>query len=96
MIAVGRGNWQFAGSERGGKALATLFTLIETAKLNGLNPREWLVDTLQRLPALPNNRLHELLPCVPPCATLDGSRERGKTGLLGRLRLWQEVPEPGR
>ena len=62
VIAVGRSNWQFAGSERGGKAQATLFTLIETAKLNGLNPREWLVDTLQRLPAQPNNRLHELLP----------------------------------
>lgn len=68
VIAVGRKNWQFAGSERGGKALATLFTLVETAKLNGLNPREWLVDTLQRIPELPNNRLHELLPLRKPVA----------------------------
>lgn len=62
VIAVGRSNWMFAGSPRGGHAIATLLGLIETAKLNGLNPREWLIDTLQRLPALPNNRLHELLP----------------------------------
>jgi len=37
-------------------------SLIETAKANGLNPRDWLIDTLKKLPSWPNNRLHELLP----------------------------------
>lgn len=62
VVAVGRNNWMFAGSPRGGHAIATLLSLVETAKLNGLNPRDWLVDTLQRLPTLPEKRLHELLP----------------------------------
>lgn len=62
VVAVGRNNWMFAGSERGGHAIATLLSLVETAKLNDINPRDWLVDTLQRLPALPEKRLHELLP----------------------------------
>ena len=62
VVALGRKNWMFAGSERGGQAIATLLSLIETAKANGLNPRQWLVDTLTRLPRWPNSRIHELLP----------------------------------
>ncbi len=62
VAALGRKNWLFAGSARGGEAFAILLSLIETAKANGLNPRDWLLDTLKRLPTLPNNRLHELLP----------------------------------
>ena len=60
--AMGRKAWLFAGSERGGQAIAVLLSLIETAKANGLNPRTWLVDTLTRLPRWPNSRLQELLP----------------------------------
>ena len=62
VVALGRKNWLFAGSERGGQAIAVLLSLIETAKANGLNPRTWLVDTLTRLPRWPNSRLQELLP----------------------------------
>ena len=62
VVALGRKNWLFAGSERGGQAIAVLLTLIETAKANRLNPRDWLVDTLTKLPRWPNSRLHELLP----------------------------------
>ena len=62
VVALGRKNWLFAGSERGGQAIAVLLSLIETAKANGLNPRTWLVDTLTKLPRWPNNRLDELLP----------------------------------
>lgn len=65
VIAVGRNNWQFAGSARGGRAIATLMSLIETAKANGLNPRDWLVNALKRLPSLPSGRIHELLPLRP-------------------------------
>jgi hypothetical protein len=41
-VAVGRKNWLFVGSEGGGRAAAIAFTLIETAKLNGVDPHAWL------------------------------------------------------
>ena len=37
-IAIGRKNWLFAGSDNGGEAAANIYTVIETAKINGLNP----------------------------------------------------------
>lgn len=61
-IAVGRHNWTFAGSDEGGRRAAALYTLIETAKLNGIDPRAWLADVLARLPGHPASRTHELLP----------------------------------
>ena len=61
-IAVGRENWTFAGSDAGGRRAAALYTLIETAKLNGVDPRAWLADVLRRLPDHPAKRLHDLLP----------------------------------
>jgi transposase len=61
-IALGKKNWLFAGSERAGKRAAAIQTLLGTAKLNGLNPAEWLKDTLEKLPAWPNSRIDELLP----------------------------------
>ena len=41
-VAIGRKNWMFAGSQGGGRAMAIAFTLIETAKLNGVDPQAWL------------------------------------------------------
>ena len=61
-IAVGRKNWLFAGSERGGRAAATFFTLLESARRNGVNPHAYLTDLLTRLPAHPINRIDDLLP----------------------------------
>lgn len=61
-IAVGRRNWTFAGSDEGGHRAADMYTLIETAKLNGVDPRAWLADVLKRLPGHPAKRTHELLP----------------------------------
>jgi transposase len=61
-IAVGRKNWLFAGSNNGGKTAAILYTLIETAKLNGVDPQAWLTDVLARIPDHKINRLDELLP----------------------------------
>jgi transposase len=61
-IAVGRRNWTFAGSDEGGRRAAAMYTLIETAKLNGIDPRAWLADVLARLPGHPASRIHELLP----------------------------------
>ena len=61
-IAVGRRNWTFAGSDEGGRRAAAMYTLIETAKLNGIDPRAWLADVLARLPGHPAQRVGELLP----------------------------------
>jgi transposase len=61
-VAVGRKNWTFAGSDRGGERAAVIYTLIETAKLNGIDPRAWLADILARLQDHPINRIADLLP----------------------------------
>ena len=61
-VAMGRNAWLFAASRRGGRAAATLFSLIETAKLNKIEPFAYLKDILQRLPSHPSNRVAELLP----------------------------------
>jgi transposase len=61
-IAVGRKNWLFAGSEAGGRAAAAAYTLIETAKLNNIDPQAWLTDVLSRIAEHKINRIDELLP----------------------------------
>lgn len=61
-VAVGRHNWTFAGSDRGGERAAAIYTLIETAKLNGIDPQAWLADGLARLPDHPAKRIDQLLP----------------------------------
>ena len=61
-VTIGRKNWMFAGSERGGKAMAIAFTLIETAKLNGVDPQAWLTDVLSRIADHKINRIDELPP----------------------------------
>lgn len=61
-IALGRHNWTFAGSDEGGKRAAAIYTLINTAKLNGVDPRSWLTDVLARIADHPSKRIHELLP----------------------------------
>jgi len=61
-IAVGRHNWTFAGSDEGGRRAAAIYTLIETAKLNDIDPQAWLADVLARLQDHPAKRIDELLP----------------------------------
>jgi transposase len=61
-IALGRKSWLFAGSDRGGERAAAMYSLIVTAKLNGVDPRAWLADVLARIADHPASRLHELLP----------------------------------
>ena len=61
-IAVGRKNWLFAGSQSGGKSAAIAYTLIETAKLNSLDPQAWLTNVLGRIADHKINRIEELLP----------------------------------
>jgi transposase len=61
-IALGRKNYLFAGSDAGGERAAAIYSLIETAKLNGLDPEAWLRDILTRIADHPINRVAELLP----------------------------------
>jgi transposase len=61
-IAVGRHNWTFAGSDDGGRRAAAIYTLIETAKLNDIDPQAWPADVLARLPDHPAKRISDLLP----------------------------------
>lgn len=61
-IALGRKNYLFMGSERGGKSAAIAYTLIETAKLNGVDPQAWLTNVLSRIADHKITRIDELLP----------------------------------
>lgn len=61
-IALGRKAWLFAGSDRGGQRTAMMYTLIATARLNGIDPQAWLADVLGRIADIPQSRLAELLP----------------------------------
>lgn len=54
--------WMFVGSEGGGKAAAIAYTLIETAKLNGIDPQAWLSDILGRIADHKINKIDQLLP----------------------------------
>lgn len=59
-------NWLFAGSDKGGERAAAILSLIETAKLNGLNPEAYLREVLTRIADHPINRIDELLPWNMP------------------------------
>lgn len=61
-IALGRKSWMFCGSDRGGQRAAAMYSLIITAKMNGIDPQAWLADVLARLATHPMHRLDELLP----------------------------------
>jgi transposase len=64
-FVVGRKNWLFSGNPEGASASATLYSIIETAKANGLEPYHYLVYLFERLPiaqSLGNEALKELLP----------------------------------
>lgn len=61
-VALGRKNYLFAGSDEGGERAASIYSLIGTAKLNGMDPEAYLREVLERLPDHPVNRVDELLP----------------------------------
>lgn len=61
-VAIGRKNYLFAGSDRGGERAAAMYSLIETAKLNGIDPEAYLRDVLARIADHSIHRLAELLP----------------------------------
>jgi transposase len=61
-VTLGRKNYLFMGSEAGGTSAAIAYTLIETCKLNDVNPEAWLAWVLERIQDHPANRIHELMP----------------------------------
>ena len=61
-VALGRKNFLFVGSESGGKSAAIAYTLIGSAKLNGVDPQAWLTEVLGRIADHKITRIHELLP----------------------------------
>ena len=61
-MALGRKSWLFCGSDRGGQRAAVMYSLIVTAKMNGVDPQAWLADILARIADHPAHRLDDLLP----------------------------------
>ena len=62
-IALGRRNWLFAGSHAGGRRAAAMYSILQTAKLNDVNPQAYLTNTLTRIAdGHPINRISELMP----------------------------------
>jgi transposase len=63
--ALGRKNFLFAGNERGGEAAAIYYSLIETAKANGIKPNEWLLNTLRELPKRKGSSFQDVKDLLP-------------------------------
>ena len=61
-LALGRKSWLFCGSDRGGERAALMYTLIQTAKMNDVDPQAWLADVLANVAGHSVKRLDELLP----------------------------------
>ena len=70
-IAVGRRNWTFCGSDTGGVRAAAIYALIETCKLNDVDPRAWLADVLARIADHPMKQ-------IPPCCRGTGKQPRSQ------------------
>src|SRR5678815_2417285 len=64
LVAIGRKNYLHVGSDAGGHTAAVMYTLLGTAKLNGINPQRYLRYVLECLADHPSNRIDELLPWV--------------------------------
>lgn len=73
VVALGRKNYLFCGSDAGGERAAAIYSLIGTAKLNGLDPEAYLRHVLERIADHPINRIEELLPWNVASARADDS-----------------------
>ncbi len=72
-VALGRKNYLFAGSDAGGERAAAIYSLIGSAKLNGLDPELYLRTVLAAIATHPVSRIHELLPWNLAAYTSDAS-----------------------
>jgi hypothetical protein len=88
-VAIGRKNYLFAGSDAGGRRAAAMYSLIETAKLNGLNPQAYLTDVLARIADHPAKRVAELLPWNwQPVDSIRACSRRWRPGRPGESHRW--------
>jgi transposase len=109
-IAIGRKNWLFAGSDRGGERAASMCTLIATAKLNKIDPQVSLADLVRRIADHPAGRPQELLPWnwhaptaehagaaenMPPTLTADAPADYTPS-VRGRDRMLTLIQQPAR
>ena len=62
VLAIGRKNWLFTGSEAGGRAAAVLFSLIGSCRLHNVDPFAYLTDVITRIPHTPPEQLEDLFP----------------------------------
>ena len=86
-ITLGRKNYLFIGSEVGGKSVAIAYTLIETAKMNKVNPEAWLAWVLERIQDHPASRIDDLMPwAYQDMIDAKTPRPRQKTQLDQRQR----------
>ena len=75
-VAIGRKNYLFCGSDAGGERAAAIYSLVGTAKLNGIDPEAYLRHVIERIAEHPVNRLDELLPWAVADALKDDARDR--------------------
>jgi hypothetical protein len=61
-VAIGRKNYLFAGSDAGGERAAAIYSLLGSAKLNGIDPEAYMTTVLRRIADYPINRIEQLLP----------------------------------
>jgi transposase len=61
-VAMGKRNWMFAGNEEGARRIGIIQSLLASCKLQGIDPRTWLIDVLQRVGCHPAGQVHELTP----------------------------------
>ncbi|MEZ6140826.1 MAG: IS66 family transposase [Zavarzinella sp.] len=64
VIALGRKNWLFAGSEQGGRNAAIIYSIVQSCLHAGVEPQAYLTDILAKLPTWPKDRLSELSPAA--------------------------------
>jgi len=92
LVVIGRKNWMFAGSDAGGEILADAMTIIETAKISGLNTEAYLADVLARFADHINPRLDKPCPGTGPQKKIRRSRRRRSAGYcrraVGLRSLW--------
>ena len=72
-IALGRKAWLFAGSDRGGERAALMYTLIQTARLNDVDPQAWLADVLARIN---EHKITDLGALLPWCWAAEWGRRK--------------------
>ena len=76
VVALGRKNYLFCGSDAGGERAAGIYSLIGTAKLNGLDPEAYLRLILERIADYPINRVEDLLPWAVASELQAGDQQR--------------------